>query len=66
MTKVRFPTAKEIFAAAAKCGVDVRIEYGPNGKVASVVTVGRNRDRESPQPNENESEDWINKHVHQS
>jgi hypothetical protein len=41
MSRSKFPTAKSIFEAAAKLGLAVRIEYGPNGKIASVQTMGK-------------------------
>jgi hypothetical protein len=37
----RFPTAKSIFQLAAKHGVRAHIEYGANGKIASVDIIGK-------------------------
>jgi hypothetical protein len=41
MSRSRYPTANSIFEAAAKHGVDVRIQYGVDGRIASVETVGK-------------------------
>ena len=40
MSRSRHPTANSIFEAAAKHGVAVRIEYGVDGRIASVETIG--------------------------
>jgi hypothetical protein len=37
----RRPSLKSIFAAAAKTGTRVRVEYGSDGKIAAVVTTGK-------------------------
>jgi hypothetical protein len=41
MSRSRYPTANSIFEAAAKHGIAVRIEYGGDGRIASVETVGK-------------------------
>jgi hypothetical protein len=37
----RRPSLKSIFAAAAKSGIAVRVDYGSDGKIASIVTTGK-------------------------
>ena len=41
MSRSRHPTTNSIFEAATKHGVDVRIQYGVDGRIASVETVGK-------------------------
>jgi hypothetical protein len=41
MSRSRYPTANSILEAAAKHGVAVRIDYGDNGRIASVETIGK-------------------------
>ena len=41
MSRSRHPTANSIFEAAAKHGIAVRIEYGVDGRIASVETIGK-------------------------
>src|SRR5262249_49977569 len=41
MSRSQYPTTNSIFAAAAKYGLNVRIAYGPDGRVASVESIGK-------------------------
>jgi hypothetical protein len=41
MSRSQYPTANRIFEAAAKYGIAVRIEYGADGRIASVETIGK-------------------------
>ena len=41
MSRSRYPTANSILEAAAKHGVAVRIQYGVDGRIASVETTGK-------------------------
>jgi hypothetical protein len=41
MSRSRYPTENRILEAAAKHGFRVRFEYGVNGRIASVETIGK-------------------------
>jgi hypothetical protein len=41
MSRSRYPTANSILEAAAKHGIAVRFEYGADGRIASVETIGK-------------------------
>lgn len=41
MSRSQYPTANRILEAAAKYGITVRIEYGADGRIASVEMVGK-------------------------
>jgi hypothetical protein len=40
MSRSQYPTTNSILGAATKHGVAVRIEYGADGRVASVAMIG--------------------------
>jgi hypothetical protein len=41
MSRSQYPTTNSILGAATKHGVAVRIEYGADGRVASVAMIGK-------------------------
>jgi hypothetical protein len=41
MSRSQYPTANSILEAAAKHGIAVRIEYGADGRIASVEMIGK-------------------------
>jgi hypothetical protein len=41
MSRCRYPTENRILKAAAKHGIDVRIKYGVDGRIASFETTGK-------------------------
>jgi hypothetical protein len=41
MSHPRYPTANSILKLAAKHGFDVRIKYGPDGRITGFETIGK-------------------------
>jgi hypothetical protein len=41
MSRSQYPTTNSILGAATKHGIAVRIEYGADGRIASVAMIGK-------------------------
>jgi hypothetical protein len=55
----RGPSASKIIEAAAKRGINVRIHYGPHGKIDTVETVGKaDQTIIAPNADANEKNPW--------